>query len=169
MKTSNTFISFLILKVKAVNWFLPLLMVFSIQTSLFASEWRTFEIGNAKIRVEVVSTIQEQRRGLGNRTSIAEGTGMLFYFDDVKDGFMWMKQMLIPIDIVWIRQGRVIFIEEKIPPPPPMTKDSRLKHYGVGVMADKVLELPAGYVSKAKISIGDKVKLSQINPEAEKL
>lgn len=59
-------------------------------------------------RVEVAETEQAQRDGLSGRSSLPEGTGMLFVFEDRRERQVWMAGMEIPIDIAWIAGGEVI-------------------------------------------------------------
>src|SRR5574337_1763101 len=75
--------------------------------------------GRVTIRVEVARTAREQARGLGGRASLPRGEGMLFPFDAIERRTFWMKGMLIPLDIVWIREGKVVTINANIPPPRP--------------------------------------------------
>ncbi|MCZ7625774.1 MAG: DUF192 domain-containing protein [Candidatus Methylomirabilis sp.] len=59
------------------------------------------------ITVEVARTRREQAKGLAGRSSLPKGEGMLFPFDAAEHRTFWMKGMLIPLDIVWIREGRL--------------------------------------------------------------
>lgn len=53
-------------------------------------------------RYEVVTTLAAQAQGLGGRTDVPHDYGMLFVFkQDDRYGF-WMKDMLVPIDIIWL-------------------------------------------------------------------
>jgi uncharacterized membrane protein (UPF0127 family) len=67
--------------------------------------------------------------------------------------------MRFAIDIVWINNGIVVHIEKDIQPPRAGATDRSLTVYGHGINADMVLEVPAGYISRKKISLGSRVKL----------
>lgn len=56
-------------------------------------------------------TLEEQRTGLAGRDSIPAGAGMLFAFDPAGPRRVWMAGMRFPIDIAWIRDGRIIATE----------------------------------------------------------
>jgi uncharacterized protein len=66
--------------------------------------------------VEYAKTSEEHDRGLGFRKSLAPGHGMLFLFKtDDRYGF-WMKGMEFPLDIVFIQDGVVVFVERAFKP-----------------------------------------------------
>lgn len=60
------------------------------------------------LTVEQALTPQAQRTGLAGRDSIPDGAGMLFPFDPAGPRRVWMAGMRFPIDIAWIRDGRII-------------------------------------------------------------
>ncbi len=64
------------------------------------------------MRFEVVTTQAAQAQGLGGRSDVPENYGMLFVFPtDQRVGF-WMKDMQVPIDIIWLSDtGAVLGIE----------------------------------------------------------
>ena len=68
-------------------------------------------------KLEVVKDEAAQERGLGGRASIPENYGMLFVFPKKSLIGFWMKDMLVPIDIVWLSDdGTVLGIEDSISP-----------------------------------------------------
>ena len=69
-----------------------------------------------------------------------------------------MKDMLIPIDIIWIADGAVVGIERNVPPPVD-SNQSDLPLYAPPQPIDAVLELPAGAAKQFNISIGSRVEL----------
>lgn len=137
---------------------MPLILLLIAVRPILGAEWQKLMIGERLVvRAEVVSSAREQMLGLGNRESLPEGSGMLFVYDRPGERIFWMKGMRFPIDILWIRDGRITHIEAELPPPSPMTGDRSLKRYGRGVSADMVLELPAGTVAKYGITPGQTV------------
>jgi uncharacterized membrane protein (UPF0127 family) len=68
------------------------------------------------VRVEIADTDAERRRGLMERTELAEDAGMLFVFDrEVTEGF-WMRNTLIPLSIAYIDSGgRIVDIQDMEP------------------------------------------------------
>lgn len=108
--------------------------------------------GRVTIIVEVAQNAQEQARGLGGRSSLPKGRGMLFPFDTAKSRVFWMKGMLIPIDIVWIRKGKIVAIDPNVAPPRSDETPAVVRH-----VADLVLEVPAGFAHEMGISVGQTV------------
>ncbi len=105
---------------------------------------------------EVADTRSSRELGLSGRTGLHINEGMLFIFDvPGKYGF-WMKDMLFPIDIVWINQnGIIVKGEENLSPssyPSTFINDSD---------ASYVLELAAGSIERYGLYLGSKVKISQ--------
>ena len=76
----------------------------------------TIEIGNKKYKVQEARTEEEKEKGLQGVTELPEDEGMLFYFDPPEDVSMWMKDTLIPLDIVFINDDEeVVYVGEGIP------------------------------------------------------
>lgn len=110
---------------------------------------------NSCVEVEIVATPEERRIGLMNRTNIPENMGMLFIFE--KEGIrkFWMKNMIIPLDIIWLdKMERIIHIEKNVVP-----CDEYCKSFGPELYAKFVLELNGGYVDRHNINIMDSVKM----------
>lgn len=131
-------------------------------TSSSVSE-KTIKVAGKTIKVEVVDTKEKREKGLSGRTELPGDTGMLFVFDekDKTPGF-WMKGMLIPIDIIWIRNGLVVKIDKNVPPPSAGTDDSALPIYFPGQTIDHVLEVAGGYSDSNGIIVGSKVEYQGI-------
>lgn len=129
-----------------ISWFV------ADRLAIFSKE-KVFKIGDAAITVEIADTPGKRAKGLSGRESLAENRGMLFVFD--KPGYysFWMKDMLIPLDFIWLNGGEIIQINENIRPkdyPPP-------KFFTPKYPADSVLEINAGTAKKLNIKIGDKI------------
>ena len=70
-----------------------------------------------KFRVEVARTTEEQAKGLMFRTAMGADEGMLFPFDPPRDASFWMKNTVIPLDIVFIgTDGKVLNISANAAP-----------------------------------------------------
>ncbi|MDO8522402.1 MAG: DUF192 domain-containing protein [bacterium] len=115
---------------------------------------RIIRLAGQDVRVSVVSTPEARTKGLSGRTGLARGEGMLFIFNlDAKYGF-WMKDMLFPIDILWLSsEGRVVDMRESVSPatyPAVFTPNLGARY---------VLELFAGFASAHNVKIGDFVDL----------
>lgn len=59
-------------------------------------------LGGTHITLALAQTSAEQERGLSGHAPLAANEGMLFLFDDARPKTFWMKEMLFPIDMIWI-------------------------------------------------------------------
>jgi uncharacterized membrane protein (UPF0127 family) len=110
-------------------------------------------IGGTPIKVTVVRTRAEQEQGLSGRKGLAPNQGMLFVFEKPGDYRIWMKDMLFPIDVVWVDEnGSVVDITEAIGP------DTYPTVFGSRLPAKYILELSAGFVERYNIARSDKVQ-----------
>ena len=97
-------------------------------------------------------------RGLGGRESLADDRGMLFVFPQSGPHSFWMKDMLIPIDIIWISaEGRVV--EVKTVQPEPGVPDDQLSVYNPNDPALYVLEVRAGLAAEKGVQVGDEAQI----------
>lgn len=117
------------------------------------------EIKGQRISVELARTAQEQAKGLGERDALAWNHGM--YFEYSTPGFyaFWMKDMRFSIDIVWLRDGRIVGFETSIP----FEKGGNGPTVRPRELVDAVLEVPAGYATASGWGIGDRVRFEATN------
>jgi hypothetical protein len=103
-------------------------------------------IGGTSFTVEVRDTAQGRAQGLSGRAEVPPGTGMLFRYDDDAPRGYWMSGMLLPIDLAWITDGKVVAVETLQPcaagQPCPI-------HDSPGPV-DAVLEVAAGALSQVE-------------------
>ncbi|MBI4158790.1 DUF192 domain-containing protein [Candidatus Woesearchaeota archaeon] len=118
-------------------------------------EIETSQNEKVKIRIEVADTGDKRSRGLMFRENICKNCGMLFIFDDLDYISFWMKNTLIPLDIVFIDENfTIVDIQYAIPceEDPCRTYDSRGK-------AKYVLEVNEGFTEENNIKLGDKIEI----------
>ena len=108
--------------------------------------------------VEVADTALAREKGLAGHEPLAENEGMLFVFETPTPRTFWMKGVDFPIDIIWIAEGRVTGFAEDVQPEPD-APTYKLRHYQSPDVADMVLEVAAGTVSRVGISEGDGVNV----------
>lgn len=113
----------------------------------------TFE--KTAYRVEVADNALEHLRGLMGRTSLEEHSGMLFLYERETQAKFWMKNVAIPLDILFIDRCGVIFEIHKDARPHAETIITSSQP----VMA--VLEVPSGVSQRDRVRIGDKVSFSR--------
>lgn len=120
-------------------------------------------INENEIKVSLAKTQQDREKGLGGVSALDSNSGMLFVFDNPdKPQVFWMKGMLIPIDIIWIKDGKIVKIDKNIPVPTEGVSDNSLKVYSAEQIVDYVLEVNAGFSDKNSFNTGDNVTFSGI-------
>lgn len=86
------------------------------------------EIGDKTYNVKEARTSEEKAKGLSGITELPEDEGMLFYMDKPQRCSFWMKDTLIPLDIIFIDEDEeVISVHQGIPEDTtPITEDNVL-------------------------------------------
>ena len=113
------------------------------------------------VRVEVADTPAKRQRGLMFRESLAPNEGMIFLFEEPGYYPFWMKNTLIPLDMLWLREdGRVVSIAESVPP----CKGDPCPTYPPtpGTQALYVVEVVSGFAKAHGVKVGDVLELSGV-------
>jgi uncharacterized membrane protein (UPF0127 family) len=110
------------------------------------------KIENIQINVEVAKTDSQRQKGLSNRKDLDEKRGMVFVFDKGSRPTFWMKDTLIPLDLIWIRNGKIVGINKNVPTEIGRS-DTELIRYPAPGPVDYVLEVNAGFSDKNNIKI----------------
>ena len=93
---------------------------------------------------------------MGGVKSLGPNEGMLFVFDEPDNHPIWMKDMEIPIDVMWLNEeGEVIHIEKNMKP------ESYPSSYRSKRPALYVLELGSGSTNRLNIKIGTKLDIPE--------
>ena len=116
-------------------------------------------VAGIEIKLEVAATPQQQAMGLMYRTSLADDRGMLFPFSPPQPVSFWMKNTLIPLDMIFLRQGVVKAIAVAAPP---CTSDP-CPTYGVNTPIDQVMELRAGRAAELGLKVGSRVSVQKLD------
>ncbi|MNS41377.1 hypothetical protein D3C72_737280 [compost metagenome] len=106
--------------------------------------------------LEVPQTAIQWNLGLGGRDAIPHQWGMVFRLPRPYQWKMWMKGMKAPIDMVFVRGGRVVRVLESLAPCPEV---GPCELFDAGVV-DYVVEVRAGTVAQLKLKVGDRVDLA---------
>lgn len=120
------------------------------QTTTAAINTHTFKITKA-------TSDKDRQVGLSGRTSLASDAGMLFVFDKPDYYAFWMKEMKFPIDIIYIKDNRIVTIYRNVQPP--KSKEENPPVFKPEEPADAVLEINAGLSQKYNFKKGDEVKI----------
>ncbi|ORE90570.1 DUF192 domain-containing protein [Aurantimonas sp. 22II-16-19i] len=113
--------------------------------------------GEHPVMVELALTPKDREVGLMNRPEMPADQGMLFRFDETRIVAMWMKNTLIPLDMLFIDDaGKVVTIKTNAQP-------LSLDVIPSGQPVRYVLELNGGAAARYDVAIGDRLE-SEIIP-----
>jgi hypothetical protein len=113
------------------------------------------ERSEVEVEVEIADDKAEQRRGLMERTELAENAGMLFVFDREEPRSFWMRNTLIPLSIAYIASdGRIVDIQDM----QPLDETS----HPSAEPAQYALEVNQGFFAERGIEVGNVVEIPDL-------
>jgi len=115
----------------------------------------TITINNQTFELRVANTQKEREIGLSETKSLPQNQGMIFIFEKPDYYSFWMKNMKIPIDIIYINKDEIVTIQGNVQPPKSSIESPII--YTPLKPSDKVLEINAGLSKKYNFKNGDKV------------
>ncbi len=121
-------------------------------------------IAGRTIGLEVAQTQQQQAMGLMYRNTLADNRGMLFAFDVPQNVSFWMKNVRIPLDMIFLQDGEVKAIAASVPP---CTTDP-CPTYGPGTVIDQVIELRGGRAAELGLKVGNRVEIKFLDKPRSK-
>lgn len=112
--------------------------------------------GDVPVTVEVAATPAQQALGLMYRKELGANTGMLFVFDSTIEHPFWMKNTVLPLDMIFLGEDRKVvgIVKDAVP----FTTTSRT----VGVPSRYVLEVNAGFSDTHGVKTGDQATFERI-------
>jgi uncharacterized protein len=113
--------------------------------------WVTVTVGKVTVKAEAVWTPERLFLGLSGRRELPEGRGMLFFMPAKAVQTFCMRGMRLPLDLIWITEGRVAGITPNVPRTFPGNLTSPEP-------VSQVLEVPAGFADRHGIKAGDRVE-----------
>jgi uncharacterized membrane protein (UPF0127 family) len=109
-----------------------------------------------RVAVEIARTDAERARGLMHRRALAPDAGMLFIFDETADHPFWMKNTLIPLDLLFIGEdGRIVGIVPRAVPGDLSPRSAGASRY--------VLEVNGGWAEAHGVAAGDRVRFENVS------
>lgn len=108
------------------------------------------------VLLEVAVTDEERQKGLMYRTELDENKGMVFIFRPAQKATFWMKNTFIPLDIIFINNGKIVKIVENAEPNQTETV------YPSEFEVTEVIEVVGGYTKKHDIKVDDTVTFENI-------
>ncbi len=157
MNYNIIFIYMMHLKIsKMLFKFLILIMFTSANVSAEKKELVIDTLGNKVIfTVDIAETRKERKKGLMFKKELKSTYGMLFIFPNSQIVNIWMKNTLIPLDIIYISEDRTItqIIKNAVPEKKTIHSSKEFTKY--------VLEINAGQAIKHNIKVGNKVYIGK--------
>ena len=111
-----------------------------------------------KVKVEIADNDKERTYGLMNREKLDYNSGMIFIFNDEKIRNFWMKNTLIPLDIIFVDSNLTIVNIANAEP----CKSDPCSLYNSEKETKYVIEVNLGYTKDNRILTGQKIKLFNI-------
>ena len=134
-----------------------ILLAFGIRETLAAQKLPTITVfapPDVQIEAELAYTDATRSRGLMFRESLPSNAGMLFLFPSLEIQSFWMKNTLIPLDILWLNERKEIVYLLTAEPCKKDPCDSIVPLQ----KALYVLEVNAGFAKKHKLEIGSQLE-----------
>jgi uncharacterized protein len=110
-----------------------------------------------RIAIEIADTPEERNRGLMDRRSLPDSTGMLFIFERSGQQNFWMKNTYIPLDIIFVNAGKEIVKIHKYAAP------HSIDSYPSEKEALYVVEVVGGFTDRYNIQEGDRISFVMTN------
>lgn len=119
----------------------------------------TVTISDVTVQVEIADDLEERRKGLMYRSELPQFSGMWFIFEDEKPRTFWMKNMVIPIDIIYISKDLEIVSIVKSAQP---CEADPCGVYPSFEAVQYVLEVNAGFADRYNIQTGQSVLVDTV-------
>ncbi len=121
-----------------------------------SSKFVDIKINDTNYKIELAQTPTQKIKGLSKRDSLCSTCGMLFVFDSETQLPFWMKDTLIPLDIIWLdKNGKIVSNKT--------AEINSQKIYQNESPAQYVLELNANDYQKLNLKIGKIIQLPNFN------
>lgn len=114
--------------------------------------------GGRRIPVTLADTPESRRQGLSDRPSLEAGTGLVLSWETPQVAKIWMPRMNFPIDVVFVKDARVLAV---YPDRQPCPAEGPCPSFGPDVPVDWVLEVPAGSAAAWGLSRDAEIRLER--------
>mgnify|MGYP001806182555 FL=1 len=136
-----------------VGLFFLLLLVISLALIFYSQPRFRVQANDCIFLVDRASSPKQQYQGLSGKKALATNQGMLFIFEEAADRSFVMRKMNFPLDIIFIKDHRVINLYHNLAPEGETPRQS----YNSGNPADAVLEINAGRARACRLGVGSEI------------
>ena len=113
-------------------------------------------LGGKTFVMEIADTPDLHAEGLSGHKPLADNEGMIFIFDTPGVYKFWMKDMLFPLDIIWLAPDKTVVGFEKS-----LSPQTYPQSFGPDALSQYVLEISNGQIDNLNIKIGDTVNFTE--------
>ena len=139
---------------KRLSLMFPLLAVTACAAAVPQQSTPAVELHGHRFTTEFATDDASREQGLMMRTELPADHSMLFVFPDTQPRWFWMKNTLVPLDILYFDADRkLVSMQLNVPP----CKADPCPSYPSDAAARYVLELPAGTVRRIGVETGDEL------------
>ena len=148
---------------------IPLLLSLLLAAAPAAPDGGIVVAKGQRFKAEVASSRPEQEQGLMYRDSLDPDRCMIFIYQEDGHHAIWMKNCLISLDVVWVKEdGTVVETSERTPPCSPIWGDA-CPTYGGTVPARHFVEFPVGTLRRIGLKKGDRIGWNLTLPDGGKV
>ncbi|HKK54144.1 MAG TPA: DUF192 domain-containing protein [Patescibacteria group bacterium] len=132
-----------------------IVLILLLSTAFFVNKIDEVKIKNTIFQVEIADESNERQKGLSNRNYLCGNCAMLFVFEDSKPRTFVMREMMMPIDILFINNNIITDIYKDLEP----EGKNYNNYYKSSSSANMVLEINANYSDRHDIKVGDEINI----------
>lgn len=124
--------------------------------------WKTAKatIKNHSFKLHIAKSSKDKQIGLSQKKNLPDDYAMIFPFEKPDYYSFWMRNMVFPIDIIFIKDNSIVTIYPDIKPP--ASQNDILQIFKPKIPADTVLEIKSGLSQKYDFKEGDKVTIENL-------
>ena len=113
--------------------------------------------GGRRFAAEIADTPLRQARGYMRRAEIGPDEAMVFVFEAPGVRTFWMKNVVVPLDMIWMDETfRIVHIDHAVPP----CRVDPCPSYGTIRATRYVLEVAGGIARSEELAVGDKLQIT---------
>ena len=105
------------------------------------------------INLEIANSEKERKIGLMYRKSLDKYSGMFFDYNELREVKIWMKNTIIPLDIIFLKGSKIVHIVQNALPC--MELNTNCPKFSAGQPVDAVIEVNSGIVKEYNLTIGE--------------